>query len=271
MTFSIVARSADGESWGVAVASKFLAVGSVVPAAVAQVGAIATQADANVAYKGIALAHLDEGATASVALHRLLEEDDGRDHRQVGIVDADGGAASHTGTACMNWAGSLIGDGYAIQGNVLIGSEVVEAMQEAWETSEPDTALAQRLFATLQAGDAAGGDRRGRQSAALLVVRDGAGYGARDDIAVDLRVDDHPDPCAELGRLLDLNDFYLTASTDEEKVEVTDELRAEIEAKAVALGARDFQAWVGTENFEMRAARDSSWIDQRVLKILRDA
>ncbi len=140
MTFSIVARSADGESWGVAVASKFLAVGSVVPAAVAQVGAIATQADANVAYKGIALAHLDEGATASVALHRLLEEDDGRDHRQVGIVDADGGAASHTGTACMDWAGSLIGDGYAIQGNVLIGSEVVEAMQEAWETSDPDTA-----------------------------------------------------------------------------------------------------------------------------------
>ena len=271
MTFSIVARSADGESWGVAVASKFLAVGSVVPAAVAQVGAIATQADANVAYKGIALAHLDEGATASVALHRLLEEDDGRDHRQVGIVDADGGAASHTGTACMDWAGSLIGDGYAIQGNVLIGSEVVEAMQEAWEASEPDTALAERLLAALQAGDAAGGDRRGRQSAALLVVRDGAGYGGRDDIAVDLRVDDHPDPCTELGRLLDLNDFYLTASTDAEKVEVTDELRAEIEAKAVALGARDFQAWVGTENYEMRVARDSSWIDQRVLKILRDA
>ena len=179
MTFSIVARSADGESWGVAVASKFLAVGSMVPAAVAQVGAIATQADANVAYKGIALAHLDEGATASVALHRLLEEDDGRDHRQVGIVDADGGAASHTGTACMDWAGSLIGDGYAIQGNVLIGSEVVEAMQEAWEASEPDTALAERLFAALQAGDAAGGDRRGRQSAALLVVRDGAGYGGQ--------------------------------------------------------------------------------------------
>ena len=129
MTFSIVARSADGESWGVAVASKFLAVGSAVPAAVAGVGAIATQADANVAYKGQALAHLDDGATASVALQRLLEDDEGRDHRQVGIVDVDGGAASHTGHACLDWAGSVTGDGYAIQGNILVGEEVVEAME----------------------------------------------------------------------------------------------------------------------------------------------
>src|SRR5688572_23198992 len=172
MTFSIVARSADGESWGVAVASKFLAVGSAVPAAVAGVGAIATQADANVAYKGLALAHLDEGATASVAVQRLLEEDDRRDHRQVGIVDVDGGAASHTGQACLDWAGSLIGDGYAIQGNVLTGVEVVEAMRDAWETSGDDTPLARRLLAALEAGDQAGGDRRGRQSAALLVVRE---------------------------------------------------------------------------------------------------
>ena len=111
MTFSIVARSADGESWGVAVASKFLAVGSAVPAAVAGVGAIATQADANVAYKGLALAHLDAGATASVALQRLLEEDEGRDHRQVGIVDVEGGAATHTGHACIDWAGGETGDG----------------------------------------------------------------------------------------------------------------------------------------------------------------
>ena len=175
------------------------------------------------------------------------------------------------GSACLDWAGSLTGDGFAIQGNILTGSEVVEAMQAAWEASDPDTALAGRLLAALQAGDAAGGDRRGRQSAALLVVRDGAGYGGNDDIAVDLRVDDHPDPCTELGRLLDLNDLYLTASTDAEKVEVTDELRAEIEAKASALGARDFHAWVGTENYEMRVAPDSSWIDRRVLQILRDA
>jgi uncharacterized Ntn-hydrolase superfamily protein len=271
MTFSIVARSADGESWGVAVASKFLAVGSAVPAAVAQVGAIATQADANVAYKGLALAHLDAGATASVALTRLLDEDDGRNHRQVGIVDVDGGSATHTGIACLDWAGGVTGEGYAIQGNILTGSEVVEAMEQSWEASDPGVPLAERLLEALQAGDAAGGDRRGRQSAALLVVRDGAGYGGHDDIAVDLRVDDHADPCTELGRLLVLNDLYLTASTEDEKVEVTADLRAEIEAKAAALGARDFHAWVGTENYEMRVADDGSWIDQKVLDILRKA
>ncbi len=138
MTFSIVARSADGESWGVAVASKFLAVGSAVPAAVAGVGAIATQADANVAYKGLALAHLDDGATASIALQRLVEEDEGRDHRQVGIVDLEGGAASHTGHACIDWAGGETGEGYAIQGNCLAGEDVVLAMVAAWEASSPD-------------------------------------------------------------------------------------------------------------------------------------
>ena len=236
MTFSIVARSADGESWGVAVASKFLAVGSAVPAAVAGVGAIATQADANVAYKGQALAHLDDGATASVALQRLLEDDEGRDHRQVGIVDVDGGAASHTGHACLDWAGSVTGDGYAIQGNILTGEEVVLAMEAAWLASPPDAPLARRLLAALAAGDAAGGDRRGRQSAALLVVREEAGYGGLDDIAVDLRVDDHAEPIAELARLLDLNDLYLTASTEDEKVPVTPELEAELEELAQAAG-----------------------------------
>src|SRR4029453_19276079 len=187
MTFSIVARSADGESWGVAVASKFLAVGSAVPAAVAQVGAIATQADANVAYKGQALSHLDDGATASVALARLIEEDTGRDHRQVGIFAVDGGAATYTGTACLDWAGGVTGEGYAIQGNILVGEEVVEAMQAAWETSDDDLPLARRLLAALTAGDDAGGDRRGRQSAAILVVRGGAGDGGLDGQAGRLR------------------------------------------------------------------------------------
>ena len=273
MTFSIVARSADGQSWGVAVASKFLAVGSAVPAAVAGVGAIATQADANVAYKGQALAHLDDGATASVALQRLLEDDDGRDHRQVGIVDVDGGAASHTGHACLEWAGSVTGDGYAIQGNILTGPEVVEAMESAWLASSPDAPLARRLLEALSAGDAAGGDLRGRQSAALLVVEDGAGYGGLDDIAVDLRVDDAASfggtPIRELARLLDLNDLYLTASTEDEKVPVTPELEAELEELARAAGARDFAAWVGTENYEMRVATDGTWIDARILEIIR--
>ena len=268
MTFSIVARSDDGESWGVAVASKFLAVGAAVPAAVAQVGAIATQAAANVAYKGLALSHLDEGATASVALTRLLEEDEGRDHRQVGIVDIDGGAASHTGHACIDWAGSLIGDAYAIQGNCLAGSEVVEQMEATW-TSSADLPFADRLLAALAAGDAAGGDKRGRQSAALLVVRDGAGYDGGDDIAADLRVDDHPTPVDELARLLALNDLYMTASTEDEQVVVTDELRVELEAYAASEGHPDFHTWVGTENYEMRVDDDLAWIDRRILAIVR--
>ncbi|MBC9732131.1 DUF1028 domain-containing protein [Nocardioides marmotae] len=269
MTFSIVARSADGESWGVAVASKFLAVGAVVPAAVAEVGAIATQADANVAYKGIALSHLDEGATAQVALDRLLEEDDGRADRQVGIVDVDGNAATHTGEACLDWAGGATGEGYAVQGNVLTGPEVVEAMQRAFEGSDPAAPLARRLLAALAAGDEAGGDKRGRQSAALLVVSEGAGYAGGDDIAVDLRVDDHAAPVTELARLLDLNDLYLTASTEEEKVAVDDELRRELETWAGERGHRDFAAWVGTENYEMRVDPDLAWIDQQVLAIVR--
>jgi uncharacterized Ntn-hydrolase superfamily protein len=270
MTFSIVARSADGESWGVAVASKFLAVGNAVPAAVAGVGAIATQAAANVAYKGLALSHLDDGATASVALQRLLEEDNGRDHRQVGIVDSDGGAASHTGVACLEWAGSLIGDGYAIQGNILTGSEVVEAMEEAWLASGTDIPLAQRLLAALHAGDEAGGDKRGRQSAALLVVKDGAGFMGMDDIAVDLRVDDHAEPCTELARLLDLNDFYLTASTDDEKIAVTPELGVEIAGLIKHIGSPDLATWAGVHNYEMRVGEDGTWIDRKVLELLRE-
>lgn len=269
MTFSIVARSADGESWGVAVASKFLAVGSAVPAAIAGLGAIATQASVNVAYKGLALAHLDDGATAPVALQRLLEEDPERDHRQVGIVDMEGNAASHTGPQCFDWAGGAIGDGYAIQGNILTGPEVVEAMESAWKASSDDAPLADRMLAALQAGDAAGGDRRGRQSAALLVVRDGAGHEGLDDVAVDLRVDDHPAPLVELTRLLELNDLFLTASTEDDKVTVTPELEAEIQTLVGALGHDDLHEWVGTENYEMRVAPSGAWIDRRVLAILR--
>ena len=269
MTFSIVARSEDGESWGVAVASKFLAVGSVVPAAVAGIGAVATQADANVAYKPMALAHLDEGATAQVALDRLLEEDEGREDRQAGIVDCDGHAATHTGRDCFDWAGGETGPGVAIQGNILAGPQVVAAMREAWDSSADEPSLARRLLAALAAGDAAGGDKRGRQSAALLVVRGGAGYGGGDDVAADQRVDDHPAPGTELGRLLDLHELYLTASSEEEKVPLDDALRPEVEQRVRRLGHPDLDAWAGTENYEMRVGPD--WIDRRVLGILRDA
>ncbi|HET8604720.1 MAG TPA: DUF1028 domain-containing protein [Marmoricola sp.] len=270
MTFSIVGRSTEGSepSWGVAVASKFLAVGNVVPAAVAGLGALATQAEANVAWKGVGLSLLDEGATAQVALERMVEEDDKREHRQLGIVDSDGNGATWTGPACFDWAGGYAGQDVAIQGNILAGPEVVEQMRTAW-TQAAGEPLARRLLAALAAGDAAGGDRRGRQSAALLVVREGAGYGGLDDVAVDLRVDDHAEPIVELARLLELNDLYLTASTDEEKVEVTDALREELEAFARSQGQPDFRGWVGTENYEMRVADDVSWIDERILAVVR--
>jgi len=272
MTFSIVARSDDGESWGVAVASKFLAVGSVVPAAVAGIGALATQADANVAWKGLALSLLDEGATAPVVVDRLLEDDDAPTHRQLGLVDQEGVAVAHTGEDCLPWAGHLVGDGVTVQGNVLTGPEVLAAMQRSWQDTRPEPELARRLLAALQAGDRAGGDRRGRQSAALLVVREEAGYGALDDVAVDLRVDDHPRPCTELGRLLELNRVYLTASTEEEKVTLDDALRTELEALARATGQPGLAAWVGSENYEMRADLDATpgWVDRLLVAALRD-
>ncbi len=269
MTFSIVARSNDGESWGVAVASKFLAVGAVVPAAVAQVGAIATQAYANVAYKGLALSHLDEGATASVALQRLLEEDDGRDERQVGIVDVDGGAASHTGAACLEWAGGVTGDGYAIQGNILTGAEVVDAAEAAFIASDPEAPLAHRLLAALRAGDTAGGDARGRQSAALLVVKDEAGYDGRDDIAVDLRVDDHPSPFDELERLLGLHDALNAGVPEDERTADTPELLAELDGRARELGHRSFGEWMGVHNYEALGGAD--WTATRVVDEIRQA
>jgi uncharacterized Ntn-hydrolase superfamily protein len=273
VTFSIVARSADGQSWGVAVASRFLAVGSVVPAAVAGIGAVATQADVNVTWKGLTLSLLDEGATAAVAVDRLVEDDDAPSHRQVGVVDVVGNAAAHTGADCLPWAGDLVGPGVALQGNVLAGPEVLDAMRESWAATDTDPELGRRLLAALTAGDRTGGDRRGRQSAALLVVRDGAGYGGLDDVAVDLRVDDHPDPCTELGRLLDLNRLYLTASTEDERVPLDDALRAELEGLARATGRRDLAAWVGWENLEMRVDLDpsSGWVDVLVVEALRAA
>src|SRR3954447_12351835 len=273
MTFSIVARSEDGDAWGVAVASKFLAVGSVVPAAVAGIGAVATQADANVAWKTEVLGMLDDGATAAVALERLVEDDEAASHRQAGVVDVEGGAAAHTGADCLPWAGDLVGDGVSMQGNVLTGPEVLDAMRSAWDAGAGEPDLARRLLGALQAADEAGGDRRGRQSAALLVVRDGAGYGGLDDVAVDLRVDDHADPCRELARLLDLHRVYLTGSTEDERTPMTPGLRDELEGLARAAGQPDFLSWVGCENYEMRVDHgpDPQWVDPYVVDRLRGA
>lgn len=202
MTFSIVARDPVNGDLGVAVASKFLAVGSVVPWARAGVGAIATQARANVTYGPDGLVALQLGANAEAALARLIDADDGRPERQLGIVDARGGAASHTGSGCLHWAGGRVADGVAVQGNILTGPDVVDAMITAFDASSGP--LPDRLLTSLLAGDRAGGDARGRQSAALLVVRAGGGYGGTTDRWIDLRVDDHDDPVPELRRLHDV-------------------------------------------------------------------
>jgi uncharacterized Ntn-hydrolase superfamily protein len=272
MTFSIAARSADGQWWGVAVASKFLGVGAAVPAARAGVGAIATQSYANTSFKARGLGLLAEGATAEQVVAQLLADDPGREQRQVGVVDAQGRAATFTGSDCHDWAGGVTEEGAAIQGNILAGPDVVPAMRAAWHSagkaSGAQGSLARRLLAALQAGDAAGGDRRGRQSAALLVVHEGGGYAGFDDIAVDLRVDDHTAPCAEMARLLDLHELYNVPPDPSVLLPFTDELRSEVDGAARRLGHTDFEAWVGCENFENRAWPDK--VDPQVLTILRD-
>jgi len=234
---------------------------------VSGVGAVATQAMVNVGYKAQGLMLLEEGASAQETVDRLLLEDAGRDHRQVGVVDRDGNAASHTGPDCYSWAGGVTDADVAIQGNILTGPEVVEAMKASWDTTFEEPSLARRLLEALQAGDRAGGDSRGRQSAAIFVAREGAGILGGDDVAVDLRIDDHDDPCRELERLLGLHELYLTASRDDEKVPITDELRTELDDRARSLGAADFTAWFAAANYEMRVGDD--WVDQRVLGILR--
>ena len=280
MTFSIVARSNDASSWGVAVASKFLAVGAYVPAAEAGTGAIATQSYANLAYRRGGLALLKAGSDAQQTLDSLVSGDDRREQRQVGLVDAHGRAATFTGTECNPWAGGVAGDGYAIQGNILTGPEVVGSMHEAWLASKDEPALARRLFAALSAGDSAGGDRRGRQSAALLVVSPGAGYGGGNDVLADLRVDDDPEPLTELARLLDLHDLYFGTSREEDLLPLKGPLVSEVGSLLASVGhtpcseqpADVRQAlwdWAGVENLEERVP-ESEVIDPVVLRVLRD-
>lgn len=199
-TFSIVARDPATGELGVAVASRFFAVGAVVPYAKAGVGAVATQASANTTYGPAGLALLASGKSPKEALDALLSKDDGRDRRQVGIVSASGASATYTGTGTTSWAGGRSGPDYAVQGNILAGERVVAELERAFR--ETKGTLAERMYAALAAGDRAGGDSRGKQSAALLVVKARAGYGGFDDRAIDIRVDDHPEPFVELGRLL---------------------------------------------------------------------
>jgi len=218
-TFSIAAVDTENGDLGVAVASKFFGVGVVVPWAKAGVGAIATQALANTTYGSRGLVLLEDGLTAEVVLKRLIEEDEERERRQVGIVDSKGTIASFTGSKCNVWAGDLQGKNYTAQGNILTGEEVVKAMGKTFEETKGE--LAERLLAALVAGESNGGDSRGKQSAALLVVRKGGGYGGFDDRYIDLRVDDHPEPIQELRRLLEfkftLNHIFKAYAFSREK------------------------------------------------------
>ena len=211
-TFSIVAYDREREEWGVAVQSKFISVGSVVPWARAKVGAIATQAYANVRYGPEGLSLLAEGVGAAEVVRRLTESDPGRDERQLGVVDRTGTAASYTGAKCMDWAGHEVGEGFACQGNILFGPGVVRAMARTFETTPGD--LPERLLASLSAGQREGGDRRGMQSAAILIVREKGGYDEGSDRWVDIRVDDHPAPIEELKRIFRLYDLTMLSRED---------------------------------------------------------
>ncbi|HLV12095.1 MAG TPA: DUF1028 domain-containing protein [Trueperaceae bacterium] len=206
-TFSLVARDPDTGDLGVAVASKFLAVGAYVPTAVAGVGAVASQAHVNTTYGQRAIDMLAGGASPADCVRAFRESDDGSEVRQFGIVAADGASASHTGAECLAWAGGVAGDGFAAQGNILAGPRVVDALVAG--VARRDLPFPERLVAALAAAEEAGGDARGRQSAALLVVGEGKGYAGLTDRWIDLRVDDHPTPVAELGRLLALHRLYL--------------------------------------------------------------
>jgi uncharacterized Ntn-hydrolase superfamily protein len=226
-TFSIVARDPANGDLGVAVQSKFLAVGSVVPWAQAGAGAVATQSFANTTYGSEGLRLMAAGWAAQEALKHLLAVDSEANQRQVLLVDAVGRSAAYTGEGCFNWAGHIIGEGYACAGNILVGEDTVEAMARTFEAGSGT--LAERLVAALAAGQAAGGDSRGQQSAAVLVVRTAGGYGGRNDRYLDLRVDDHSTPIVELRRLLDLHRLYLTKSAPEELIPVSEDITRELQ------------------------------------------
>src|SRR3954451_15348406 len=277
MTFSIVGRSPDGSALGVAVASKFLAAGAYVPAAAAVAGAIATQAHVNLDLKTRGLQMLRAGIGAADLLDRFFEDDPHREERQAGVVDERGTAATFTGGRAQPWAGGSTGEGpegaFAAQGNLLAGPDVVEEMVRTWLRTAPEPSLARRLVACLAAGQEAGGDPRGKQAAAVLVVSAGAGYGGLGDVVVDLRSDDAPEPIGELERMLDLHDLYFGTTPEEELLPYDPALVGELERRLATAGyrtgdlRRDLYDWMGRENFEERWQAER--LDPVVLKHLR--
>jgi uncharacterized Ntn-hydrolase superfamily protein len=280
VTFSIVAYDPANGDLGVAVASKFPSVGSVVPYARAGVGAVATQAWGNVRFGPEGLDLMAGGAGAQAALDGVLKADEGRDDRQVGMVDAGGGVATFTGSKCITWAGGSAGDHVVAQGNILVSEEVVAEMLRAFREIGGD--LCDRLLAALLAGDAAGGDRRGKQAAALLVVREGGGYEGGNDRYIDLRVDDHTEAASELARVFEVWDATMLVRKDP-LLDATPELVAEVQRRLAALdhyagepsGALDaatrksLEDWAGEVNLEGRL-RDDDQLSQHLVMELRD-
>jgi uncharacterized Ntn-hydrolase superfamily protein len=280
-TFSIVAADLATGDLGIAVASKFLACGAVVPWASAGAGAVATQSFANTAYGPDGVRMMRDGLSAQDALARLLADDADRDLRQVGLVDARGGAAAHTGPGCHAWAGHHVGDGFACQGNILVGQETVDQMAAAFRESKGE--LSGRLVTALAAGEKAGGDKRGRQASAVYVVRPKGGYGGMNDVLVDLRVDDHSEPVAELRRLLDLRNLYFGTSPSSEKLRiegaVLTDLKRLMKSRGFYIGnetgpwdgptEKALDVFIASENFEERVDLKSRTIDAPVLAYLR--
>lgn len=278
-TYSIVARDPVTGEIGIAVQSKFLAVGAAVCWADARAGAIATQAMANLDYGEVGLSLLRKGYTAQETLEALLALDEGREDRQVGIVDVHGNAVSYTGARCFDWAGGLSGENFACQGNILVGEDTVKALKETF--FETEGSLARRLVKALEKAEEAGGDRRGRQSAALLVVKEKGSYGGYNDRYIDLRVDDDPEPIHKLGHLLDLHELYFHKTLPEERVELTRELVLRIQKALVKKGYYNgpnngqfddstrsaYADYLGVENFEERML-EGPVVDARVLSFL---
>lgn len=274
MTFSIVACDLKEKTWGIAVASKFPAVGAVVPWAQADSGAVATQSFANTSFGPRGLEMMADGLSAEETLAKLLLDDPDRELRQVGLVDAYGKAATFTGHGCFPWAGGVAGKGYAIQGNILAGSKVVPAMEKKFLSTKGD--LPTRLYAALLAGDRAGGDKRGRQSAAIYVVKPNGGYGGFVDRWIDYRVDDHENPVPRLGELLELHQLYFGQSPESERIvlkgkaleQITAILKQEGYLKKTTTFQSAFNEFIGNENFEERADTTAQWLDKPVLKYI---